>query len=223
MKKNFIIYGASYPDIIKVLEKKHILSEKQFEARFVDDIKFNLEKSFMGFPIVGDSSYLAKLASNTVVFNNVHSTPKARYLVSKKIEAQGLFVSKLIHPLNDVNYCDIGIGVFMHSCSIGANVKIGNHVCIKINSIINHDNILEDFCFIGPGVTLCGHVTVGRGAYIGAGSVVKDNVVVGEGAIVGAGALVISDVEPWSLVVGTPAKIVKKVEFFDFVANYDCL
>ncbi|MDY6896312.1 MAG: DapH/DapD/GlmU-related protein, partial [Thermotogota bacterium] len=47
---------------------------------------------------------------------------------------------------------------------------------------------------------------------IGANAVVLEGVKVGQGSIIGAGSVVISDVEPYSVVAGTPAKFIKKVD-----------
>lgn len=47
---------------------------------------------------------------------------------------------------------------------------------------------------------------IGNDVWIGVGAVVIGGVTVGNGAIVGAGAVVTRDVEPYSIVTGTPAK-----------------
>ena len=44
----------------------------------------------------------------------------------------------------------------------------------------------------------------------GGWSIILPGVTIGEGAVVGAGSVVTKDVEPWSVVVGNPAKFVKK-------------
>ncbi len=53
-------------------------------------------------------------------------------------------------------------------------------------------------------------VTIGRGSFLGIGSAVLMGVTVGEHAYVGAGAVVTSDVEPFTLVVGNPARAVRR-------------
>jgi acetyltransferase-like isoleucine patch superfamily enzyme len=53
-------------------------------------------------------------------------------------------------------------------------------------------------------------VTIGRGSFLGIGSAVLMGVTVGEHAYVGAGAVVTSDVEPHTLVVGNPARAVRR-------------
>jgi heptaprenylglycerol acetyltransferase len=49
-----------------------------------------------------------------------------------------------------------------------------------------------------------------RGAYLGLRSTVLAGVTVGEYAIVGAGSLVTSDVPPFTMVLGVPAKVVRE-------------
>ena len=49
-----------------------------------------------------------------------------------------------------------------------------------------------------------------NGASIGAGSVIMCGVTIGEYAVVGAGAVVTNDVPSHSLVIGNPAKIIKR-------------
>lgn len=53
-------------------------------------------------------------------------------------------------------------------------------------------------------------VRIGDGAFLGIGSVVLMGVTVGEGAFVGAGAVVTTDVEPLTVVVGNPARPVRR-------------
>lgn len=51
---------------------------------------------------------------------------------------------------------------------------------------------------------------VGNDVWIGLGAIVLPGVKVGDGAIVGAGAVVTRDVEPYAVVVGSPARTVRK-------------
>lgn len=74
-------------------------------------------------------------------------------------------------------------------------------------------------CLIGNRVSI-GHsaivhgCTVGEGALIGMGAIVLNGAVIGAGAVVGAGALVPERmvVEPDTLVVGSPARVVRRVD-----------
>lgn len=53
-------------------------------------------------------------------------------------------------------------------------------------------------------------VTIGHGSFLGIGSAVLMGVTIGEHAYVGAGAVVTDDVEPHTLVVGNPARAVRR-------------
>ena len=53
-------------------------------------------------------------------------------------------------------------------------------------------------------------ITIGDGVWIGARAIILPGVTIGEGAVVAAGAVVTKDVEPWAVVAGNPAKVVKQ-------------
>jgi acetyltransferase-like isoleucine patch superfamily enzyme len=84
---------------------------------------------------------------------------------------------------------------------------------------------IEDEVFIGPHATFTNdlhpHATgewsitptlVRKGASVGANATIVCGITIGEGAMVGAGAVVTKDVQPRTLVVGNPAKPVRKPE-----------
>ena len=52
-------------------------------------------------------------------------------------------------------------------------------------------------------------ITLKKGCCIGMRSIIMPGVTIGEGAIVGIGSLVTKDIPPYSLAVGSPAKVVK--------------
>lgn len=55
-------------------------------------------------------------------------------------------------------------------------------------------------------------IAVGNQVWLCADTFVGPGVTVGEGAVVGARAVVMKDVEPWAVVAGNPARVVKKRE-----------
>jgi serine acetyltransferase len=54
-------------------------------------------------------------------------------------------------------------------------------------------------------------VRIGRGAWIGFDSCVLPGITVGEGAVVGARSVVTSDVAPFTIVAGNPARVVRRL------------
>lgn len=80
-----------------------------------------------------------------------------------------------------------------------ATVSHRAHLCAG-----THDYRRADLPLLKP------PITVGDQAWVCADAFVGPGVVVGEGAIVGAAAVATRDVPPWTIVVGNPAKEVKR-------------
>jgi acetyltransferase-like isoleucine patch superfamily enzyme len=55
-------------------------------------------------------------------------------------------------------------------------------------------------------------IRICRGAWIGARAIILKGVTVGEGAIVGAGSVVTKNVEPYTIVAGNPARVVRRLQ-----------
>jgi acetyltransferase-like isoleucine patch superfamily enzyme len=81
--------------------------------------------------------------------------------------------------------------------SIGANVNISPEAFILT---AEHDPKSPDFAGVESGVV------IGDRVWIAARAMVLPGSRVGEGAVVGAGAVVRGAVEPWSIVIGNPAR-----------------
>jgi galactoside O-acetyltransferase len=55
-------------------------------------------------------------------------------------------------------------------------------------------------------------VRIGNKVWIGFGASILPGVTVGEGAVVGAASVVTRDVEPWTVVAGNPATVIRQLE-----------
>ena len=112
-------------------------------------------------------------------------------------------------------------------CNLGQNVvvmggtRIGNNVKIQNNVSIYEGVELEDDVFCGPSCVFTNvinprsHVSrkheykrtlVRRGSTIGANATIVCGVTLGEYSFIGAGAVVTTDVLPYGLMVGVPAR-----------------
>lgn len=120
---------------------------------------------------------------------------------------------QVIHPAAYVNsLTSIGEGsVVMQNATVQINSCIGKHCIVNTAACVDHDSCLQDYSHISPNATLAGGVSVGEGAWIGSGAVVLPGVKIGKWSIVGAGAVVTQDVGDYEVVVGVPAKKIKKI------------
>lgn len=106
---------------------------------------------------------------------------------------------------------DSTIGTYVHmwclgGISIGKKVMIGSHTAI---TSITHDYNQEDMRF-AP--TIRKPVVIEDDVWIGTHSVILPGVTIGKGAVIGANSVVTKDVEPYSIIYGSPAKIYKHRE-----------
>jgi sugar O-acyltransferase (sialic acid O-acetyltransferase NeuD family) len=97
-------------------------------------------------------------------------------------------------------------GAVIQSC-----VSIGKHCIINTTASVDHDCLLEDYVHISPNATLCGAVSVGEGSQVGAGAVVIPGIKIGKWSLVAAGAVVMKNVPDNVLVLGNPARVVKRI------------
>ena len=131
--------------------------------------------------------------------------------------------------------CEIGdeskIGAFVE---IQKNAKVGRHCKISSHTFICEGVIIEDYVFVGHGVTFINdsyprattaegrlqteadwkveRTIVRKGASIGSGSTILANTTIGENAIVGAGSVITKDVPANSIVAGNPAKLLRYID-----------
>ena len=82
---------------------------------------------------------------------------------------------------------------------IGNNVNISHYTLIQT---LTHDPQAADFG------TVQGPVAIEDHAWIGARAIILPGVTIGEGAVVGAGAVVTKSVAPYTIVAGSPARVI---------------
>lgn len=104
-------------------------------------------------------------------------------------------------------FCHINENVFIQGANIGNHVMIAPNVSI-LNSTHNYQNI--DLPMIMQGEVKGLNPIIEDDVWIGRNAVIMPNIKIGKGSIIGAGAIVTKDVEPYSIVGGVPAKLIKK-------------
>ncbi len=116
---------------------------------------------------------------------------------------------------------------------VGKKVYLGTEMLLVTETGYDTKLIIEDRVSIGPRLTVLlasgsnnskllkrypleyGNIVIEEDCWIGANVTIFPNVKIGKCSIVASGAVVNKDVEPYSIVGGVPAKMIKKIEKID--------
>jgi len=120
------------------------------------------------------------------------------------------------------DYCFVGEGTKIWSAkaiSIGNRVLISHNVNIfdsqthPVSAKKRHEEYLAIVNSGFPDKNFIGEIEVNieDDVLIGASSIILRGVQIGRGAIVGAGSVVTRDVQPWTIVGGNPAKVIREI------------
>lgn len=126
----------------------------------------------------------------------------------------GAYLSTGVHLGNfaEVKASRLGPQVAMGHFSYIGDANIGAHTNIGAGTITVNFN---------RGSHEKGQTTIGEGVFIGSDTLLVAPVTVGEGAQTGAGSVVTKDVAPYTLVVGLPARAIRKLTPLDAPAASD--
>ncbi|PLY05612.1 MAG: N-acetyltransferase [Arcobacter sp.] len=123
--------------------------------------------------------------------------------------------------------CEIGTNcIISKDTYIDTQVNIGNNCKIQNSVSIYQGVTIEDDVFVGPNACFTNDkvprafdpdwkitsTLVKKGASIGANATIVCGITIGEYAMIAAGSVVTKNVEPYSLVMGNPAKHYKYVD-----------
>ncbi|MCK4234765.1 hypothetical protein KAX75_10070 [candidate division WOR-3 bacterium] len=164
------------------------------------NIRFNIpQKVFLGDRvIIGESSW----------FDIVDLECEIRIRDEVKIGRYSTFRAGPGDVLIDkeVNFGAFNVIAGYGGIEIGKYTAMGHHV-----AIITYTHVFED-----PAIPLrfqggeLKKVSIGEGVWLGTHAVVLPGVNIGDNSVVGAGAVVTTDIPPYSIAVGVPAKVIKK-------------
>lgn len=116
-------------------------------------------------------------------------------------------------------------------CDYGCNISIGDNFFANFNlTILDEAPVtIGDNVFIGPNVSIytachpldpderntaiewAEGVTIGNNVWIGGSATLLPGVKIGDNAVIGAGSVVTHDVEPWTVVGGNPARVIRHI------------
>lgn len=203
MKSKLLIIGASGHG--KVVADIALKMDKWHSIAFLDDDKSI--KTSMDLEVIGTSDDVFTYIDEYEIFVGIGNNA-TRQNIHEMLEAFGASIPVLIHPNAVIgSQVDIENGsAVMAGAIVNCCTKIGKGCIINTGSTIDHDNCIEDYVHISPGVHLAGTVKVGKGSWLGIGSVVSNNINITNGCKVGAGSVVVKDITEPGVYVGVPVR-----------------
>jgi len=120
-----------------------------------------------------------------------------------------------LNPLAEVGFGTfvLGVGKNPPVLSIGARAAIGPYV-VFLTSNYPDNSKLRSHNELKAAIQKRGRIILEDDVWIGARSVIFPGITLGKGCVVGAGSVVRSDVAPFQIVAGSPARCIREIKPF---------
>lgn len=214
--------GGNACDILDIVEALNSVAPIWHVTGFLDDLR-ERGSEVLGFPVLGK---LHEAGRYTAWFINAIGSDRSHRDRPSILASTGLQSARfatLIHPAASVSSrARLGWGVIVNfGVSVAGRVVLGDHVSLGAGCLVGHDTLIEDYTVIAPGAVISGAVTIGRASYIGAASCIRQQIHIGSESLVGMGAVVVNDVPERMVVVGNPARPLRKYDNEDLKRERD--
>lgn len=171
----------------------------------------------LGVPVLGDDEELGRQYDGvTKAFIGLGGAAdtRPRQRLYERARSHGFEIVDAVHPAATVSAsARLGPGVtVLAGAVVNADAHLGENVLVNTGAVVEHDCRVASHAHVASTACLSSGVEVGEAAHVGAGATVLQGARIGTGAVVGAGAVVVRDVEPGTVVVGVPARVLRRVD-----------
>lgn len=158
---------------------------------------------YAGVPILSGAGALAQYSDAYLIANNEW---RGKYALPQQRLATLVDPSATVMPS-----ATLAPGCIIYpNCFVGHNAALGRCAFMLAGSIVNHDDVIGDYCVFASGATLAGSVIVGEGCYLGQSCTVRQLLTIGANSIIGMGSVVVKDVPPNCVMAGNPARVLRE-------------
>ncbi|MFY9242534.1 MAG: serine acetyltransferase [Polaribacter sp.] len=147
------------------------------------------------------------MSFTVVSFFRKKATNKLKLIIIAPIIIFYKLISDLILGCEIPASTKIGKGLIIHhgrATVLNKKVILGNNITLKHNTTIGNKEDIDGLDLGSP--------VIKDNVIIGPNSVILGPITIGENAIIGGGSVVTKDVEPFSIVAGNPAKLIRKIK-----------
>lgn len=210
MKKLVIIGAGGFGRSIYHIATESVGFNSIFEIKgFIDDNTAALD-GFTGYPPILGTLNTYTIANDDAFICSIGNVGSKKKAVEGLKQKGAAFIS-LIHKTANIGYqsiigegCIIGINTI-----IDANAGINDFCLIQSGSVIGHDAKIGKYCRIDCNVICVGGVIIKNEVTIHSSAIINHNVTIGRESTVGAGSFVIRNVKEKTKVMGSPAILMR--------------
>ena len=172
---------------------------------------------FNKIPVIGTSNDVSKyLNDENILFFIAYVGMQNEQEVYNKItnlKIPSHRFASLIHPTAIIpkGFCKIGNGVLMAPLvQLSPDTTISDNCILLPNSFVGHDSFLDRFAHTATNSVIGANVHIGKGVHVGSNATIREKLNIGDFSLVGAGSVVLKNVDKNSIVIGNPAKELRK-------------
>jgi len=186
---------------------------------FLNDVfeKDALVGKFKKYPVLGKSEDYCKFINDPdVMFFVAYVGMQSEKSTFQKLESLDISDERwatLIHPTASIpkGMCSIGKGVlFTPQAQLSPDTTIGDNCILLGGSFVGHDSILDRFAHVATNAVVGANVHIGKAVHVGSNSTIREKVTIGSFSLIGSGAVVLDSFDEGSIIVGNPARLLRK-------------
>jgi len=181
---------------------------------FTDQNNDIWQSNLYGRQVLGSDEYGLDLAYRCGVRHAVIGigAPEVRAKLRLLAHSRGFSLLSAVHPSAIISRdVKLGLGTVVEAGSVlSDNPKISENVWIGLAAMVSHDTNVGIDVSIGGKAAIGADVSIGECTQIGMAACVQSGIQVGSNVVVGSGANVISNIADGLVVVGNPAKVLRR-------------
>ncbi|RZJ34868.1 MAG: acetyltransferase [Flavobacterium sp.] len=209
MKKKLVIFGLTE---LAQLAHYYFTHDSEYEVvAFTLNRDYIRENAFLNLPVVPfeevenhfpPSEYSMYIA---IGYTQISGIRKQKYYEAKD---KGYTLASYVSS-KSTSWPGLKVGdntFIMEDNTIMPFCEIGSNILIFVNNILSHHTVFKDHITITSHCAIGGNSICEEQTFFGLNCTTRSNLTIGKGAIIGAAANVLRDVEPYSVMLGNPAK-----------------
>lgn len=137
-----------------------------------------------------------------------------RFVANSKLSRNsfGIIQRVVVRTVGHGSEIRIGDNVGISGCTVSAakSIRIGNNVLVGSGAIISDSDAhpIDPRDRLRGGGGECSPVVIEDDVFIGARAIILKGVTIGRGSVIGAGSVVAKSIQPYSIAVGNPVRVV---------------